>query len=355
VRNQLLTTPGKAEYRALVLPPMDAIDANLAEQLVTFAAAGLPILFAGKFPTSAKGFDQNQSNTQRVTAAIDQLRKSANAHFASNEIDFLVQLSANVTPNIRSRSQALPLIQKRIGRANTYFLRNESDAAQTFDVEFEAEGNPELWDPWTGQTSSISGSTRNGKWVRVHFDLEPCASALIVFNPDGTSPAASGSPVPRKLQRFDPIGEGGWKFTATGLIPSTDKAVIQRDLPQLIDWSLDSELRGFSGRGTYTTEFTVSAANPGGRLILDLGSVRDVAEVTVNGKHVANLLLRPYQIDVTDTVQSGKNLLEVSVTNTLYNCMILREPRTFRPGSAENINGLMPSGLIGPVQIKVMT
>jgi hypothetical protein len=129
----------------------------------------------------------------------------------------------------------------------------------------------------------------------------------------------------------------------------------------LIDWSLDPDLRGFSGRGVYSTSFQVHSEHAGSdkalRYILDLGNVRDVAEVSVNGKHAATLLLRPYQVDITGLVRTGlvrpgENTLEVIVTNTLYNCMALREPRTIRIGPAENPSGLLSSGLLGPVQIR---
>jgi hypothetical protein len=131
-------------------------------------------------------------------------------------------------------------------------------------------------------------------------------------------------------------------------------ATIRRDLPILIDWSLDRELRGFSGRGVYSTTFTVHRADAGERIILDLGEVRDVAEISVNDKPAATLLLRPYRADITDLIQPGENALEISVTNTLFNSMVLREPRTFRPGPTENPSGLMSAGLIGPVQVKIM-
>jgi hypothetical protein len=60
----------------------------------------------------------------------------------------------------------------------------------------------------------------------------------------------------------------------------------------------------FSGRGIYSTKFTVSAAAVGRRLILDLGNVKDVAEVKVNVKLAATLLLRPYQTDITEFNQT---------------------------------------------------
>jgi hypothetical protein len=96
------------------------------------------------------------------------------------------------------------------------------------------------------------------------------------------------------------------------------------------------------------------AADAGSRLILDLGTVHEVAEVTVNGKQAATLLLRPYRVDITEFVKPGENTLEVAVTNTLYDAMTMRDPRAFHPGPVENPSGLMSGGLMGPVEMKVM-
>jgi hypothetical protein len=64
-----------------------------------------------------------------------------------------------------------------------------------------------------------------------------------------------------------------------------------------------------------------------------------VAEVTVNGKHAGALLLRPYQVDVSELVKPGENVLEIAVTNALFNCMVFREPGTFCAGPTENPSG----------------
>jgi hypothetical protein len=352
VRGQMLVTRGGAQYRAVVLLPLGAIGAALAEQLKSFAGAGLKIFFAGQIPSRADGLLENEHETQRVQAAMHILRNSHNANFGADIDEVVLSLKKTVNPNVRFNSKAVPFIQKRIGSVNAFFLRNESDTARHLDAAFEAEGKPELWDPWTGKTASIAGAERKGNWIEVHFDLPPLSSALIVFDADGTA-SASSVPTALKLKRMEEIG-GGWKLTATGLVASGKTAVIHRDMPQLMDWSLDSELRGFSGTGVYSTSFVVTGADGGRRLVLDLCNVRDVAEVTVNGKHAGTLLLRPYQTDITDLVQQGENVLEISVTNALYNCMVMREQRAFHPGPTENPSGLMSAGLLGPVRMKIM-
>lgn len=353
VRDRMLVTAGGAGYRVLVLPELDSIEAAAAEKLREFADAGLPIVFAGQPPTRAAGLLDNAEDTRRVQSAIQSLHGLTHVYFASDRGDAVAMLRKAASPNVRFQGQALPFIQKRVGRLNTYFLRNQSDARQHLVAGFEAEGEPELWDAWTGKTASIPNSRHSDGWVEVELDLEPLSSALIVFDPENNAPAKR-APARESLIRTEEIGAGGWKLTATGLGPSGKTADLQRDLPHLIDWSLDDELRGLSGRGVYTTNFTVLAGDAGKRLVLDLGDVKDVAEVRVNGKPAATLLLRPYQANITDFIQSGENLLEVTVTNTLFNSMVLREPRVFRPGAASNPSGLMSAGLIGPVQIRVM-
>ena len=354
VRNKMLVTRGGAEYRALVLPPLDAIDAALAERLQSFAVAGLPILFAGHAPMSNDGIAENARKTQRVQTAMRSLRVVHNVYFSADTKECLSNLKRVMLPNVRFSSDALPFIQKRIGSMNAYFLRNESDAMHPVKAEFEAEGKPELWDPWTGQSAPISSYQRKGSWVQVDLELEPLSSALIVFDAESAATTAIADPVQRSLKRAIEMGAGGWKLSVTGLVPSGKTATIRRDLPQLVDWSLDNELRGFSGRGVYTTAFTISPTDIGKQLTLDLGNVKNVADVVVNGRPTATLLLRPYRVDITALVQPGKNVLEISVTNALFNSMVLREPRAFRPGPTENPSGLMSSGLIGPVQLKVM-
>jgi hypothetical protein len=348
--NGMLVAKSGAQYRAIVLPALHSIGSPVAAKLLAFASAGLPVLFAGEAPSRADGLRDDSAGVQ---AAIASLRQLPNAHFCADVTGVIEALKKNVTPNIRCKGRAPSFIQKRLGTWNTYFVRNESDATLTLDAEFEAVGTPELWDPWTGNTAPLACQRTSGDWAALHHELPPLSSALIVFDPGRSNqPPAAVPPVPR-LKRSQKLGASGWKLTATGSVSGTP-ATIHRDLPTLIDWSLTEDLRGFSGRGLYSTTFTAPASDPGQRLVLDLGTVRDVAEVAVNGKPVTTLLLRPYQADITSFVHEGDNLLQVTVINALFNSMVLREPRPFTAGPTENPSGFMSSGLIGPVQLKLM-
>ena len=60
----------------------------------------------------------------------------------------------------------------------------------------------------------------------------------------------------------------------------------------------------------------------GNLLMLDLGDVREIAEVRLNGRDLGILWKPPFRVDVTDTIKAGANLLEVRVTNLWPNRLI---------------------------------
>lgn len=155
---------------------------------------------------------------------------------------------------------------------------------------------------------------------------------------------------------------------------------------QLISWSEHPErgVKFYSGSAGYRTVFTWKApANASDtRVLLDLGQVEVMAEVTLNGKDLGLVWKPPYQLDVTGAIQPGENRLEVNVVNLWPNRMIGDEQ--LPEDSQRNPNGtlqkwpdwvlagrpsptgrytfttwrlwkredsLLPSGLLGPVRL----
>lgn len=94
----------------------------------------------------------------------------------------------------------------------------------------------------------------------------------------------------------------------------------------LQSWSKseDDDVKYFSGTATYTKTFTMPAQTiaKDNRVTLDLGKVRVIAQVFVNGKDMGILWKYPYRVDVTGALRSGKNEIVVKVTNLWINRMI---------------------------------
>jgi hypothetical protein len=90
---------------------------------------------------------------------------------------------------------------------------------------------------------------------------------------------------------------------------------------------------------------------------IDLGDVRNLAEVKVNGVSLGVVWHAPYRVDATRALKVGANKLEVTVTNAWVNRLIGDQqpgakPYTFsvyKPYTADS--PLVPSGLIGPVTL----
>ena len=137
--------------------------------------------------------------------------------------------------------------------------------------------------------------------------------------------------------------------------PGSHSETINTELPNLEDWTMNDQLKNFSGRGQYTTTFTVPAnlLSSHHRILLDLGDVKDVAEISINGKAGPVLLLQPYKADVTPLLHVGENTLQITVVNTLFNALSAQGlSKNYRPEITNTANGLMSSGLIGPVRLE---
>jgi hypothetical protein len=95
-------------------------------------------------------------------------------------------------------------------------------------------------------------------------------------------------------------------------------------------------------------------------VLLDLGVVKNLAELSVNQKAVGILWKRPFSADITGLLRPGTNQLEIRVTNLWPNRLIgdQKVPRdkrvtwtTFNPYTASS--PLLDSGLLGPVVVRV--
>jgi hypothetical protein len=160
-------------------------------------------------------------------------------------------------------------------------------------------------------------------------------------------------------------------------------------LDQLISWTEhpDSGVKYFSGTAEYEKVVAIPAEDLGsGReLWLDLGAVKNFAEVSLNGKSFGVLWKPPFRVNITSAAQPGLNSLKVKVTNLWPNRLIGDEqlppdrewsgkalkswPQWFLEGKPSPTGRFtfttwhhwtkndvpLTSGLLGPVQLKVAT
>ena len=132
----------------------------------------------------------------------------------------------------------------------------------------------------------------------------------------------------------------------------------------LTDWthSPDPGIRYYSGKAAYSREIELPEVmfRENQRLILDLGEVGNIAHVMVNGTDLGRDWHFPMEIDITGAAKPGSNRLEIDVTGTWNNRLVgdARYPEQAKTWLATDLlltgdEGLVPSGLIGPVKVYV--
>ena len=129
----------------------------------------------------------------------------------------------------------------------------------------------------------------------------------------------------------------------------------------LHSWNTDVNpgIKYFSGTATYRSEFTAPATwfFNHKQLEVDLGAVKCIAEVLVNGMSAGVLWQAPFRTDITRLLKRGANQITVKVTNLWPNRLIGdKQPDAapvvfapFNPYAADS--PLLDSGLLGPVTL----
>ena len=102
----------------------------------------------------------------------------------------------------------------------------------------------------------------------------------------------------------------------------------------LTDWTLREDLADFSGTVTYETKIEIDSIDK--QIVLDLGTVREIAELIVNNQVVGVKMWAPYRFDISDMLQEGENTIRINISNVPAN-------------KIENVK--ISSGMLGPVQL----
>ena len=136
------------------------------------------------------------------------------------------------------------------------------------------------------------------------------------------------------------------------------------EFPELISWTQRPEqgIKYYSGKATYRKTFELPQGLRGARtrMALDLGEVKNLAQVRLNGKYLGVLWTKPFRVEITAAVKPAANVLEVDVVNLWPNRIIgdaaLPPERRL---TRTNINykkddPLLESGLLGPVTLQVI-
>jgi hypothetical protein len=248
----------------------------------------------------------------------------------------------------------LEFLHRKLASADLYFVDNRGDHETTTEATFRVSGKaPELWYAETGTTRPVSYKIADGR-TTVPLHLEPWGTVFVVFRKATTETSRELSQI--RESKLAEVG-GPWKVNFQPGRGAPESATLNA----LVSWSesADPGIKYFSGEGTYTNTIQASADwfAKGSHLWIDLGDVKNLAEVTVNGKSLGVVWHAPYRVDATAALKPGANEVSVKVVNAWVNRLIGDEQPgatkyTFADVKPYKVNSpLLPSGLLGPVAV----
>ena len=356
-----LATHSGMRYRLLVLDPYSRhMSLPVLRAIHSLVVAGAAV--AGLKPTDTPSLADDQAEFKRLDDELfgdgSGVHTVGKGKVYAGEDAAAALKTLNIEPDFY-HTKPLPdtrieFVHRTLSAGDIYFLDNRNERDELVTATFRITGKtPELWHAETGKTEPVSYIIANGH-TTIPLHLEPWGTVFVVFRKAASAPSLALPPiVETKLATVD----GPWNV---GFQPNRGTPA-SATFDRLVSWSesADAGVKYFSGKGTYSHTIQASAVwlQPGAKLWLDLGDVKNLASVTVNGKPLGIVWHAPYRVDVTSALKPGANTLRITVINAWVNRLIGDQ----QPGATKYTyadiapyradSPLLPSGLLGPVAI----
>lgn len=402
VENGKVVFPGASSYELLVLPNFETMTPELLLKITSLVEKGATII--GNPPVKSPSLVDypNCDNQVKILAEklwggfqiaenrTDKKYGEGTIYWGGSlapiglyptyksTVELLSQL--NIVEDFSSDKNTIRFGHRKTTDKDIYFIANRTDAKQTTECIFRAEGEPELWNSVSGESRKIIAYSVENGLTTIPLEFFPYESFFIVFSGDKTQKiiAKTGKgnfPTFNKIKTI----EGSWNVSFDSKFGGPENI----EFDKLQDWT-NHEMRGikyYSGIGTYKKTFNIENLEDK-KYYIDLGVVNDIARVKLNGKDIGVIWCAPWRIDISSALKEGENKLEIEVANRWVNRLLgdKSEPEEYRR-TVKFENGLMggkeykagrytfttksamrsfrfteplSSGLLGPVQVLVV-
>lgn len=317
-----VVAPGGTRYRMLVLPDHAEMSPEALEQIGRLVAAGATVVAESR-PVRVPGLKGYPAADAALARRAEEIWSAG--VLAMKPADALAKLGLG--PDFTARGADVPVRyqHRRHGDGtDAYFVALANATSETVTCSFRLKGRePELWNPETGARTRARRWRPVGDRTEVTVDFNPSGATFVVFR-------GGRSALPLEVERrvvSETAVKGPWTATfpvlpVAGCAPSGEMKTVRFD--ELASWtaSVDPDIRYFSGAAVYGKTVDVGQVAVDERVELDLGDVRNLAEVTVNGRMQPVLWKPPFRLDVTEAARTGALELSVRVVNLWPNRLI---------------------------------
>lgn len=331
--NGRIVLPGGA-YRVLRLANGDKLRPQTLARLAELVERGATVV--GAKPTGAPGLEGYPDSDRHVRAVADRLWGAVDGKTATenrvgsgrvvwgrNPHDVLKELG--VPPDVDLGDRNIHWTHRQCGEAEVYFLSNQDAADRQVEIAFRVAGKtPELWDPVTGELRPLPEFRSSGTTTTVPLQFSPHQSYFVVFRTGSARKEGKNFP---NLACIATIG-GPWGVRFDPKWGGPEKLIFDK----LDDWTTHPEegIKYYSGTAVYSCQFEISDCKS--ETFLDLGTVKNLAEVSLNGKPLGIVWCPPWRVRIpAGALRERYSELEIRVTNTWVNRLIGDE---FQPDDA---------------------
>lgn len=368
VKDGRIVLPDGMSYRVLVLPDSESMPVDVLNKIASLVKDGATVI--GKPPVKDPGLknypacdDEVKRMAKEVWGDCDGATITSNKYGKGRVIwgkDIRsVLMEDGVQPDffIDGENKVIDFIHRTTKDYEFYFVTNLNKNPQKATCSFRVSGRtPELWNPVTGEMSIVSNFNQKDGCITIPMEFDSFQSFFVVFPRKKTKGAQE-----KKGRNFPAVStvqtlEGAWNVQFDEMWGGPKSVVFDR----LEDWTENANdgIKFYSGKATYIKEFDIEGEIPE-VLYLDLGVVRNIAEVRLNGKDMGIVWTSPWRVDISDVVNRKGNKLEIDIINLWPNRLIgdadLPENERFTNTNItafKKDSKLLPSGLLGPVALK---
>jgi hypothetical protein len=373
VTNGRLNLDGGASYAVLVLPPDDPnMTPALLQRISDFVRAGLTVV--GAKPQHSPSLENYPHCDSQVQSLAKKLWGKVNGSNITENVFgkgrvvwgqplYTVLFELNALPDFAfhgsDTNSKIIYCHRQTDGAEIYFVSNQRAQSDAAECSFRISGKtPELWNALTGEIypAPIWHEDNGRTYVPLRFG--PADSMFVVFRKDSGGDHFVSLDVQTKSNYEVIGGKGSWvhvrafgpidgefraasgKVSKVSVLQPPEVPPIAGDwqlnfptnwgapdsitLDKLISWSehTNTGVKYFSGTATYEKEIQIPTNAIGWDIWLDLGNVKNFAEVSLNGKSLGVLWKPPFRVNLQNAVRAGTNLLQIKVTNLWPNRLI---------------------------------
>ena len=376
VVNGKISFGGGIEYGVLLFPgshkmaPNKMISLAAAEKILQLVKDGAKI-FVDEKPDLQPGM-QSETDHKKWQNVIDEIwNNNSNASTWKIGKGTLIKLpylgndfgSIGIEQDLyfpklnRADSETIAWTHRKSNEEEIYFLSNQKGEKRSFETSFRVSGRiPELYNPVTDKMTVLSNwKIENGRTI-IPIVLEANESCFIIFKENTKETISNKKQNYAALETVQTLDEN-WELHFDPEFKDPKEIV---KINKLFDWSTSTndQIKYYSGTAVYKKEF-VWKGKTNEKFWLDLGTIANIAEVTINGINCGTIWTFPYKAGISEALKKGKNTIEIKITNTWANRLIgdeklPKEQRlTWTTAPFRLQEGiLLKAGLLGPVKIE---